>query len=82
MQLGRSGRSRFLGDRDGRQRLPVDLHLLGSVDRRLMAVGDDDGHWITDVPRGVRREWHVRHDRQILDDARDLLLLAEIPSAR
>jgi hypothetical protein len=51
------------------------------ADRRRLTVGDHDGHRVAHVTRGVRRERHVRHNRQILDDARNLLFLPEIPPA-
>jgi hypothetical protein len=77
-----TGLGRFLGAGDGRHRLPVHHHLLGSVERGRVAVGDDDGHRIAHAARRVRGQRHVRRHDEVLDHPGDVLVLAQVPPAR
>src|SRR5216117_1336619 len=65
VDLGGAPVGRLGGGGDGGPDLPVHLQLLGGVQRRVLALGDDDGDGITDVAHGVDGERRVRRHLEV-----------------
>ena len=74
--------ARAIGHRHRRQRLPLNGDQLRRVEGGVLAVRDDHRDGVSHVAGHIGAQGHVRDHGEVLHHPGDVLVLAEIPSAR